>query len=69
MSPMKKMQAIQGKENAKQLGYPVASKNEVQKQEKNDLFGFMAGQFEIVGDIMSPIEDWSHWDPAKNLEE
>jgi hypothetical protein len=26
-------------------------------------------RLEIVGDIESPIEDWKHWDPAKNLEE
>ncbi len=31
------------------------------KPEKDDLFGFMKDQFEIVGDIMSPavpLEDW-----------
>jgi prevent-host-death family protein len=31
------------------------------KPEKDDLFGFMKGEFEIVGDIMSPVvplEDW-----------
>jgi hypothetical protein len=27
-----------------------------------------AGQFEIVGDIESPIEDWKYSDPAKELE-
>lgn len=39
------------------------------KRKKNDIFGFMAGKFEIVGDIESPIEDWKYWDPAKNLED
>jgi prevent-host-death family protein len=31
------------------------------KPEKDDLFGFMQGEFDIVGDIMSPVvplEDW-----------
>ncbi|HEY6267293.1 MAG TPA: type II toxin-antitoxin system Phd/YefM family antitoxin [Candidatus Acidoferrum sp.] len=31
------------------------------EREKDDLFGFMADQFEIVGDIVSPVvplEDW-----------
>lgn len=31
------------------------------KPEKDDLFGFMKGEFEIVGDIISPavpLEDW-----------
>ena len=39
------------------------------KEKKDDLFGFMKGKFEIVGDIESPIEDWKYSDPAKNLEE
>jgi hypothetical protein len=38
------------------------------KRKKDDIFGFMAGKLEIVGDIESPIEDWKYWDPAKNLE-
>ena len=32
------------------------------EQEKDDLFGFMKGKFEIVGDIVSPVtplEDWN----------
>ena len=37
------------------------------KRKKDDLFGFMTGKFEIVGDIESPIEDWKYWDPAKYL--
>ncbi len=37
--------------------------------EQDDIFGFMAGKFEIVGDIESPLEDWKYWDPEKNLEE
>ena len=42
-------------------------KNKLPKQNRDDLFGFMAGKFEIVGDIVSPMPDWAHWRPAKNL--
>lgn len=41
----------------------------VQRKKQDDIFGFMKGKFEIVGDIESPLEDWNYWDPAKNLEE
>jgi hypothetical protein len=44
-----------------------ATKTKRIKRNKDDLFGFMAGQFEIVGDIESPIPDWAHWRPAKNI--
>jgi hypothetical protein len=37
------------------------------KQKKDDLFGFMAGKFKIVGDIESPLPDWAHSHPEKNL--
>lgn len=29
--------------------------------EKDDILGFMAGEFEIVGDIESPVVPPSHW--------
>ena len=29
--------------------------------EKSDILGFMAGEFEIVGDIESPVVPPSHW--------
>ena len=29
--------------------------------EKGDVLGFMAGEFEIVGDIESPVVPPSHW--------
>jgi hypothetical protein len=29
----------------------------------------MKGQFAMVGDLESPIEDWNYRDPAKNLED
>jgi prevent-host-death family protein len=31
------------------------------KPEKDDIFGFMAGEFEIVGDIESPAVPLSAW--------
>jgi prevent-host-death family protein len=31
------------------------------KPEKDDIFGFMAGEFEIVGDIESPVVPLSAW--------
>lgn len=33
--------------------------------EKNDLFGFMKGRMEIVGDIESPAVPLSHWDALR----
>lgn len=29
---------------------------------KDDIFGFMAGEFRIVGDIESPVVPLDHWD-------
>ncbi len=37
---------------------PVAS-------EKDNLFGFMAGEFKIVGDIESPVTPLKHWKVMK----
>jgi prevent-host-death family protein len=31
------------------------------KPEKDDIFGFMADDFEIVGDIESPVVPAKHW--------
>jgi prevent-host-death family protein len=33
--------------------------------EKDDILGFMAGEFEIVGDIESPVVPPSHWKVLK----
>ena len=33
--------------------------------EKNDIFGFMADKFEIVGDIESPAVPPEHWKTGK----
>ena len=46
----------------------VALKRSSATRKDDEIFGFMAGQFEIVGDIESPIEDWKYSDPAKELE-
>ena len=46
----------------------ASSKRSDTDREKEELFAFMAGKVETVGDIESPIEDWEHWNPAKNLE-
>jgi hypothetical protein len=45
----------------------VAEKRSLAKSKERPLFGFMAGKFDIVGDIESPLPDWKHWRPAKNL--
>jgi hypothetical protein len=39
-----------------------------EQRKADDIFGFMAGRLEIIGDIESPTEDWAHWNPAKKLE-
>ena len=36
-------------------------------KKKEELFGFMAGRVEIVGDIVSPLPDWKYWRPAECL--
>lgn len=33
--------------------------------EKGDVFGFMAGQFKIVGDIESPVVPLEQWEVTK----
>ena len=42
-------------------GVPVAKMVPVSSK-KRDLFGFMAGQFEIVGDIESPTVPLEAWE-------
>ena len=42
-------------------GVPVAKVVPV-RSKKRDLFGFMAGQFEIVGDIESPTVSLEAWE-------
>jgi hypothetical protein len=66
MSKKKKVRAKRGKTSAKGRRRS-ATKTKRVKQNKDDLFGFMAGKFEIVGDIESPLPDWAHSHPEKNL--
>lgn len=35
------------------------------ESEKRDLFGFMTGEFRIVGDIEAPVTPLKHWDVMK----
>jgi hypothetical protein len=65
VSKKKKTRAKRGQQHAKALR-KSASKAKGVKQDKDDLFGFMKGRFEIVGDIESPIPDWAYWRPEKN---
>jgi prevent-host-death family protein len=45
-------------------GTPVVKVVPVES-EKSDLFGFMAGEFRIVGDIESPVTPLKHWEIMK----
>jgi len=45
-------------------GRPVAKVVPVSAS-KDDLFGFMAGEFKIVGDIESPLVPLSDWEVSK----
>jgi hypothetical protein len=56
------------KTRGKKARRAVAAKRSSATQTSDEIFGFMAGQFEIVGDIVSPIEDWKYCDPVKDLE-
>jgi hypothetical protein len=68
MSTKKKAPVKRTKRNAKGRRKSRVSINQPPKQNKGDLFGFMAGRLEVVGDIESPLADWKYWNPAKNLE-
>jgi hypothetical protein len=54
-----------GAKNRNKAGSPKQSNK---RRVGKSLFGFMAGEFEIVGDIVSPIPDWEYWDPEECLE-
>jgi hypothetical protein len=64
----KKKQALKRKTRGKKARRAVALKRSGATRMNDEIFGFMAGQFEIVRDIESPIEDWKYSDPAKELE-
>jgi prevent-host-death family protein len=58
------MDEVQSKRQAviiTKRGKPVAKLVPVEKEEKDDIFGFYKGKIEIKGDIVSPIltpEEW-----------
>jgi prevent-host-death family protein len=64
LSVMDKIQATGEPVIVTKRGKPVVKVIPVET-EKNDIFGFMAGEFEIVGDIESPVVPPSDWNPAK----
>jgi len=67
MSKKKKATTKQTRKNSKERNQLHTSNNRPSRQIGPELLGFMAGKFEIVGDIESPIEDWKYWEPAKHL--
>jgi hypothetical protein len=64
----KKKQAPMRKTRGKKARRAVALKRNGAPRKNDEIFGFMKGRFEIVGDIVSPIEDWKYSDPAKELQ-
>jgi len=64
LSVMNEIQATGEPVIVTKRGKPVVKVVPV-KQNNDDIFGFMAGEFEIVGDIESPVVPPSHWNPAK----
>jgi len=62
---MKKRAKQKRANRAKKRGQGAEKRN-LAKSKERPLFGFMAGQFEIVGDVESPIRDWAYWRPTKN---
>lgn len=45
----------------------VGLKPDPLKPKNDEMFGFMAGPSEIVGDMASPLPESNYWNPAKNL--
>jgi prevent-host-death family protein len=60
LSVMNEIQATGEPVIVTKRGKPVVKVVPV-KPENDDIFGFMAGEFEIVGDIESPVVPPSHW--------
>ena len=60
LSVMNEIQATGEPVIVTKRGKPVVKVVPV-KQNKDDILGFMAGEFEIVGDIESPVVPPSHW--------
>ena len=64
LSVMKDVQATGEPVIVTKRGKPVV-KVIPAEPEKGDILGFMAGEFEIVGDIESPVVPPSHWKVMK----
>lgn len=63
----KKKQPRKRSETKKRARVVAARKSTPAQRKNDDIFGFMKGRIEIVGDIESPMEDWKYWDEEKNL--
>jgi prevent-host-death family protein len=47
-------------------GKPVAELNPISPKQPKDLFGFMKGKMDIVGDIISPATDPEDWEVLRD---
>lgn len=64
LSVMDKIQATGEPVIVTKRGKPVVKVIPVES-EKDDIFGFMAGEVKIVGDIESPVVPPEDWNPDK----
>ena len=48
------------------FGKPVAEVNPVSPEQRKDIFGFMKGKMEILGDIISPASDPEDWEVLRD---
>lgn len=48
------------------FGKPVAELNPIPPTQRKDLFGFMKGSVEILGDIISPSTDLDDWEVLRD---
>jgi prevent-host-death family protein len=64
LTVMKDVQATGEPVIVTKRGTPVVKVVPVESNE-SDLFGFMAGEFKIVGDVESPVIPLKHWEVMK----
>ena len=64
LSVMKKVQSTGEPVLVTKRGKPIVKVVPAESQ-NNDIFGFMAGEFEILGDIESPVVPLKHWEVFK----
>ena len=65
---MKKKSRVLSKRSYKQKKLlPSSAEGDREAQKRNGLFGFMAGEFGILGDIESRLADWEYRDRANKL--